>query len=119
MGYSYVKFLQRTLSWEVATKLDIIHQTQLNVITMCRGLQCGYFLHQLCLPFQITEQDTYFIKGINHVLGFFLLFASLPSSRQEDGYHSFDCACRNKKETGRASLSVISLAQMLVVKGEC
>ncbi len=32
----------------------------------------------------------------------FLLFASLPSSRQEDGYHSLDCACSNKEETGRA-----------------
>lgn len=55
MDYSYVKFLRRTLSWEVATKLDIIHQTQLNVITMCRGLQLSQEQGGSCQP--LLSQD--------------------------------------------------------------
>ncbi len=33
----------------------------------------------------------------------FLLFAFLPSSRQEDGYRSYDCACSNTER--RAELT--------------
>ncbi len=50
---------------------------------------------------------------------FFFLFAFLSSSRQEDRYHSFDCECSNKEETGRACPPPISLAQILVVNGKC
>ncbi len=49
----------------------------------------------------------------------FLLFASFLSSRQDDRYHSFDCACNNKEKTGRARPLLISLAQILVVNGKC
>ncbi len=50
---------------------------------------------------------------------FFLVFASLMSPRQEDRSHSFDCACSNKEETGRACPMLISLAQTLVVNRKC
>ncbi len=50
---------------------------------------------------------------------FLLLIATLLSSRQEDRYHSFDCACSNKEETDRARPPLISLAQTLVVNGKC
>ncbi len=43
----------------------------------------------------------------------------LPSSRQEDRYHSFDGACCNKEETGRARPPLISLPQTPVVSGRC
>ncbi len=49
----------------------------------------------------------------------FFLFASLPSSSQEDRYFSFDCVYSDKEGTSRALPSLISLAQMLVVIGEC
>ncbi len=58
------------------------------------------------------------VKGTRQLF-FFLLSASLPSSRQEDRSHSFDCACNNKEETGRAHPWLISLAQTLVVNGKC
>ncbi len=48
-----------------------------------------------------------------------LLSASVPSSRQEDRYNSFNCVCSNKEETGRARPLLISLAQILVVNGKC
>ncbi len=50
---------------------------------------------------------------------FVRLFASLLSSRQDDRYHSFNCVCSNKEETGRAHPPLISLAQVLVVNGKC
>ncbi len=50
---------------------------------------------------------------------FYLLSGFLPSSRQEDRYHSFNCACINKEETGRARPLLISLAQTLVINGKC
>ncbi len=53
------------------------------------------------------------------LLIFFRLFASLPSSRQEDRFHFFNCACSNKKEPCRARQPLISLAQILVVNGKC
>ncbi len=55
------------------------------------------------------------LKGIRQLF-VFLLFASLPSSRQEDRSHSFDCACSNKEESGRAHPLLI---QILVVNGKC
>ncbi len=58
-------------------------------------------------------------KGIRQLFFSFVLFASLLSSRQEDTYHSFDCVCSNKEETGRAHPPLISLAQILVVNGKC
>ncbi len=45
----------------------------------------------------------------------FLFFAFPLSSRQKDRYHSFNCACSNKEETGRVCPQLISLAQIPVV----
>ncbi len=45
------------------------------------------------------------------IFNFFKKFVSLPSSRQEDRYHSFDCASSNKEEVGKARPPLISLAQ--------
>ncbi len=68
----------------------------------------------LIAPFQIL---VFFLRSMTFF--FFLLFSSLLSSSKEDSSHSFDCACSNKKETGRAHPLLISLAQTLVVNGKC
>ncbi len=56
------------------------------------------------------EKQQYASEWLFFCFLFFLLFASLLSSKQEDRYHSFDCACSNKKETGRVCPPLISLA---------
>ncbi len=67
---------------------------------------------------QTTVQNQGYLRDMP-TFSFPLLFGSLLSSRQEYRYHSFNCACSNKGETGRALPMLISLAQLLVVNGKC
>ncbi len=57
---------------------------------------------------RIHQVDGQFnLKGYSNIG--FLFVICLPSSRQADRYHSFDCACRNREDTGRARPPLISL----------
>ncbi len=65
-----------------------------------KGLLCLFYVDTKSkLHLQLAESDT--------------------PTRQEDRYHSFDCSCSNKEETGRAHPLLISLAQILAVNGKC
>ncbi len=83
-----------------------------------------FFTHIIHLLIRLYVLD--FIQPFTHRMVskgytnfFFLLFASLSSSRQDDRSHSLDSVCSNKEETGRARPLLISLAQTLVVNGKC
>ncbi len=47
---------------------------------------------------------------------FILIFSSLPSSRQEDRFHFFDCACSNKEETGRLRLALFVVLYVSAIR---
>ncbi len=76
-------------------------------VVRCKMQDCDQsrFLSPVCGLIQATK--ALWLKGQRF---FFLLFATLLSSRQEDTYHSFNCAFSNKEETGRVHPQLISLA---------
>ncbi len=63
-------------------------------------MHLGNSVHSLNLHKPIKQLNMMLmIPGSGYQVFFFLLFASHPSSRQKDRYHSFECACSNKEDT--------------------